>query len=542
MILINKKINLNNGEEKMKKLSKVFGILMAMAIVIMSVLPVNAATPSETYDVVLTKILMPNENALANWDSKNPTHNGITYDGRKLSNIEQFFGGGAKHLKGVCFEIHKYDENKPDKIGELVQDSGEFKNSQLTDAQGQINFKGLLEGKYIIVENKSKSTIEGKKQLANSKAVPMEISLPAYNAAGNRFTTIAQNNPLYVYPKNTVDEPNIHKYVNETDQRDTALIGEEKQFRITSKMPEGIKDYKVLEIEDQLSKGLTYVGNMEINVKKKNNNTVKVNLTTDYTTDAVEKTKNAKFKITFKETFIKSLEKDDEIIVTYKAVINEDAILGAENPNEAKIIYGHNPTDRKDKESEKPELHTGGKRFIKQDADKGTIKLKDAKFIVMNKEKTKYLKQTLSANKVVKNEWVDKSAVENKTYEQIESENKVTIFSSNNNGEFEVVGLPFGEKNKKPQEAGFTEYYIKEIKAPKDYALIIEPQLFKVDYQSYYQDPTNISGLKHSDPQVINNHKVTIPQTGGIGSVVVIVGGILITALGIYMKKRNSRV
>ncbi|MDY5965086.1 MAG: hypothetical protein SPJ36_08560, partial [Peptostreptococcus porci] len=64
----------------MKKLSKVFGILMAMAIVIMSVLPVNALKP-EMYDVVLTKILMPDENALASWDSKNPTHNGITYDG-----------------------------------------------------------------------------------------------------------------------------------------------------------------------------------------------------------------------------------------------------------------------------------------------------------------------------------------------------------------------------------------------------------------------------------------------------------------------------
>ncbi len=541
MILINKKINLNNGEEKMKKLSKVFGVLMALAIVIMSVLPVNALKP-EMYDVVLTKILMPDENALASWDSKNPTHNGITYDGTKLSNPEKFFGNGIKYLKGVCFEIHTYDESKPDKIGELVPNNGVFQNSQLTNDQGQISFKSLDKGKYVIVENKSKSTIEGKKQLANSKAVPMVISLPAYNAAGNKFTTIADNNPLYVYPKNTVDEPDIHKYVNETDQNDTALIGEEKQFRITSKMPEGIKDYKVLEIEDQLSKGLTYVGKMEINVKKKGNNNVKATLATDYTTDAKENTKNAKFKISFKESFIKTLEKDDEIIVTYKAVINEEAILGAENPNEAKIIYGHNPNDNKDKESEKPELHTGGKRFIKQDADQGTIKLKDAKFIVMNKEKTKYLKQTLSGNKVVKNEWVDKSEVDNKTYEQIESEKKVTIFSSNDKGEFEVVGLPFGKKNKKPQEAGFTEYYIKEIKAPKDYALIIEPQLFKVDYQSYYEDPTNISGLKHSDPQVINNHKVTIPQTGGIGSVVVIVGGILITALGIYMKKRNSRV
>lgn len=527
----------------MKKISKFLGILMAFAVIISSMLPatkVSAVTAAETYDVVLTKILMPDENALKNWDAKNPTHNGITYDGTKISNEEQFFGNGIKYLKGVCFEVHKYDESKPDKIGELVQNSGIFVNSQLTNEQGQINFKGLDEGKYIIVENKEKSTIEGKKQLANSKAVPMEISLPAYNAAGNKFTTIDKNNPLYVYPKNTVDEPDIHKYVNETDQRDTALIGEKKQFRITSKMPEGIKDYKILEIEDQLSKGLTYAGELAVNVKKKGNNVVPVNINTDYTTDAVENTKNAKFKITFKETFIKSLEKDDEIIVTYKAIINEDAIIGAENPNEAKIIYGHNPNDKKDKKSEEPELHTGGKRFVKKDA-KSDTKLKDAKFLVLNKEKTKYLKQTLVGDKVTKNEWVDKSEVEGKTYEQIETDKKVTIFSSDNNGEFEVVGLPFGEKNKKPQEAGTTDYYIKEIKAPKDYALITEPQMFTIGYNSYYKDPTNINSLTKADPDVINNNKVTIPQTGGIGSIIVIAGGVLITTLGIYMKKRNSR-
>lgn len=511
----------------MKKISKFFGVLMAFAIIISSMLPatkVSAVAVAETYDVVLTKILM---DSVEGWPKPaDPSK----YNGGKINNIADYFGDNSKTLDGVWFEIRKDSEN-----GQIVSEG-------LTNNGGIIEFIGLNEGTYYITENKEKSTVEGKKELAKSAAIPMKITLPVWKADGTKFTTKSDNNPLYVYPKNTVDEPDVHKYVNETDQNDTALIGEEKQFRITSEMPEGIKDYKLLEISDQMSKGLTYKNNMVVKVKKKAGGESIVNKGNDFTVDGdVIDTKEAKFNIKFKETFIKTLVKGDIIEVTYKAIINEDATLGAENPNTAKLIYGTNPSSKKEKESEKPELHTGGKRFVKKDA-KSDTKLKDAKFLVLNKEKTKYLKQTLTDGKVTKNEWIDKSEVENKTYEQIEAEKKVTIFSSGENGEFEVVGLPFGAVNKKPQEAGNTEYYIKEIKAPKDYALITEPQMFIVNYNSYYQDPTNIDSLTKADPDVINNNKVTIPQTGGIGSIIVIAGGILITTLGIYMKKRNSRV
>ncbi|WP_330164169.1 pilin N-terminal domain-containing protein, partial [Streptococcus pneumoniae] len=47
-----------------------------------------------------------------------------------------------------------------------------------TDSNGQIRFTGLKEGKYIIVEDKTKSTIAGKEELANSKAVPVVVELP----------------------------------------------------------------------------------------------------------------------------------------------------------------------------------------------------------------------------------------------------------------------------------------------------------------------------------------------------------------------------
>lgn len=508
MILINKKINLNNGEEKMKKLSKVFGILMAMAIVLLSVLPVNAAAPSETYDIVVHKVLLkslegfPKEGGTPGIDGK------TNYDGAKISNLEGYFGNGAKTVKGVYFEVVDKSTNKVVKEG-------------ATGDNGEVAFNGLAAGTYIVRENKSKTVLSGE---LNGKmpgsTIPITIVLPVYKAAGGKFTT--GENALHVYPKNTVDEPTIEKSVTESkNMHDTVGIGQTKPFIIESVMPDKIEDYKVLRYTDQFSKGLSYQG--ELKVFK---NDVEVTKDNNYeVTEPGLGTKNAKITVNFKESYIKTLRKGDKIKITYNATVNEDAVMGAANPNEIKLEYSTNPDSIKEKKPENPELHTGGKKFIKKDNDLNKP-LDNAEFVIKNsKEKTaKYLKQDPTTLKI---EWVD-------------SKDTATKFVSKSGGLFEVKGLPYGAKGNNNTQ-GESTYYLEEIKAPTGYSLNTEAIEFKVNATSYYKDPTNIS-LGIADPQVINNHKVTIPQTGGIGSVVVIVGGILITALGIYMKKRNSRV
>lgn len=486
----------------MKKLSYfLFTALAALAMIFSSLGTVTAfATTEQTYDIVLTKIKM---NDLTNWP-KQTGEDGTKYTGQKLDNIAGYFGAGATTLEGVHFEVHEYDSSKTGNIGTLVQEGK-------TNAAGQITFTGLKEGKYIIVEDKTKSTIAGKEELANSKAVPLVVELPVYKAEGGTFTT--GDNALYVYPKNTVDKPSIDKVVSEDAKHDTALIGETKTFKVTSTMPEGIKDYKKLTFTDKFSAGLTYTGNL---VVKKGNTVVDPS---NYSTDGTSAvgTKAAAISIAFKEDYIKTLNPKDVITITYDAVINEEAVMGAANPNDVKLTYGTNPDSTKEvKPDENPELHTGGAKFVKKDQTTKAA-LKDAEFKVTNTE-GKYLKQTVSNGKVVKNEWVS-------------SQNDGTVIKSNNNGEFEVKGLPYGTAGNKNTE-GSTTYKLVETKAPTGYALLTNAIEFTVSSDSY----SNAQKLN-----TINNNKVTIPQTGGIGSALVIAAGVLVVGLGFIAKRRSAK-
>ena len=239
----------------MKNVKRYFlSFLAALSIVLLAFgADKTFATTEETYDIVLTKIKM---NDLTKWP-KQTGEDGTKYTGQKLDNIQSYFGAGSETLPGVWFEVHKYDDSKSDKVGDLV--AGQ---EGQTDAAGQITFKNLPAGKYMIVENKEKSTLASKEQLAKSAAVPVEITLPVFKAEGGWYTT--GTDAVHVYPKNTVDKPTIDKVVNDSDKHDTATIGEKKTFKVTSKMPEGIADYKVLTYTDTFSKGLSYAGNLKV--------------------------------------------------------------------------------------------------------------------------------------------------------------------------------------------------------------------------------------------------------------------------------------
>lgn len=488
----------------MKKLSYfLFTALAALAMIFSLLGTVTAfAATEQTYDIVLTKVKL-SEDSLKNF----PKGEGKdSYTGAKLDSGTYF--GTEDTLPGVFFKVYQYSDSAADHIGAAAQ--GTVVEGQ-TDSKGQITFKGLREGKYIIVEDKTKSTIAGKEELANSKAVPVVVELPVYKAEGGTFTTGAD--ALYVYPKNTVDKPSIDKVVSEDAKHDTALVGETKTFKVTSTMPEGIKDYKVLKFTDKFSAGLTYTGKLVVK-----NGATDVD-PSNYSTTGTDPvgTKGAAISIAFKEDYIKTLSPKDVITITYDAVINEEAVMGAANPNDVKLTYGTNPDSTKEvKPNENPELHTGGAKFEK--VDKATsAKLAGAKFVVTNEAGDKYLKQTAASGTTpAKNEWVANKA-------------DATVFTSAADGTFEVKGLPYGEKGN-DNATGETKYKLVEVEAPNGYALLQQPVEFTISSTTY-------TGAINQ----VNNNKVTIPQTGGIGSALVIAAGVLVVGLGFIAKRRSAK-
>ena len=509
------------GEENMKKLTKIlFTLFAALSLIVSSLGSViafaeqaNAPAADEKYDIVLTKVKLTD---LSEWP-KQTGENSTNYTGQKLT-VTDYFGAGAETLANVWFEVHQGTA-----AGPIVKEG-------LTGADGTITFTGLSAGKYYIVENKAKSKLTSSEQLANSAAVPVEIELPVFKAGGGWYTT--GTDAVHVYPKNTVDKPDVKKVVNETDMHDTSLIGESKTFKITSTMPEGIKDYQVLTFNDTFSKGLSYNGGFTPTLTRAGVETAIPATAYTFVEPAVG-TKAAKLSIVFNKEYIATLEPKDVITIKYNAYINEDAIMGAANPNDISLTYGTNPSETKtvvpttppNEETPNPELHTGGKKFKKQ--DKVTqAGLSGAQFVVKNSDGTKFLKQTTVDGKVTKTEWVD-------------SQTDATVFTSQADGTFEVVGLPYGTANQKASE-GSTDYQLVEIKAPEGYALLQQPITFTVNATSYYQDPTAVD-LVAADPQKVDNNKVTIPQTGGIGSVVVIVAGVLVAGFGLMLKRRLAK-
>ncbi|VTY21856.1 SpaH/EbpB family LPXTG-anchored major pilin [Streptococcus anginosus] len=507
----------------MKNVKRYFlSFLAALSIVLLAFgADKTFATTEETYDIVLTKIKM---NDLTKWP-KQTGEDGTKYTGQKLDNIQSYFGAGSETLPGVWFEVHKYDDSKSDKVGDLV--AGQ---EGQTDATGQITFKNLPAGKYMIVENKEKSTLASKEQLAKSAAVPVEITLPVFKAEGGWYTT--GTDAVHVYPKNTVDKPTIDKVVNDSDKHDTATIGEKKTFKVTSKMPEGIADYKVLTYTDTFSKGLSYAGNLKVQ-----KNGVDIDPSSYTLTQPAVGDKGATIKVEFKADYIKTLTSSDTIKITYDATINEDAVMGAANKNDVKVTYGTNPSvTKEEKPSETPELHTGGAKFKKQSKEGNALagaifelQDKDGHQITWTADLIKANKAAIDAGKFSTS---DTTATQTSATTQPTAGQPIYLLSAND-GTFEIKGLAYGSANKAHDATDAeTEYQIKETKAPEGYALLQQVIKFKVSHDSYSATNKVVT--------VVNN-KVTIPQTGGIGSALVIAAGVLVVGLGFIAKRRSAK-
>ncbi|MFM0598718.1 SpaH/EbpB family LPXTG-anchored major pilin [Streptococcus suis] len=201
---------------------------------------------------------------------------------------------------------------------------------------------------------------------------------------------------------------------------------------------------------------------------------------------------------------------------------------------------------------DQPKVITHGKRFIKTDNvdNLGGEKLLGAEFVVMNAQnqylalkseqdqtdavnKYKQAEQDyLTAVKASNDQDGAKKAARDAAYETLNmqwkwvaDESQAFKFISSTEGKFEVKGLKAGT------------YYLKETKAPEGYALPSDKIQFTVNRGSWGSgEEVNTTNF-----QQVKNKKITIPQTGGIGTVVFTVVGLSTMVFAfIAMKKRQA--
>ncbi|HFR3663657.1 TPA: SpaH/EbpB family LPXTG-anchored major pilin [Streptococcus suis] len=200
---------------------------------------------------------------------------------------------------------------------------------------------------------------------------------------------------------------------------------------------------------------------------------------------------------------------------------------------------------------EKPKVITHGKRFIKTDNVEGlgtSEKLTGAEFVVMDGQ-NRYLALKTSETKdrevqtynqaeqayltALKTGAADaEKATRDAAYEAlnmqwqwVSEEGQAFKFISSKDGKFEVKGLKEGT------------YFLKETKAPEGYALPSDKIPFQVSQGSWGAGEE----VTTNNFQQVKNKKITIPQTGGIGTLVFTVVGLSVMAFAyIAMKKRQA--
>lgn len=414
-----------------------------------------------------------------------------------ITNLTDWFGEGAKGLQGVVFDVYKVEQSEYEKMvensesydtKEKVESFIQNKSAQrspATDAEGHTKVT-LGEGYYWVIQ-KPLTTI------ATYTAVPFGLTLPYTNSEGT-----GNLSEINVYPKNIlVDElPTVSKSLDTASTiNGSQYIGQQFGWTVTSDVPKGIGEYSVYKFTDKLNEGLDYV---DLDMPKE----LGLIEDEDYQVDYDSTSRN--LTLTINKNGIKNLINIDTIKFNIVTKMNKEAVPGTPIKNTISLTYQTPHTNGAvtitPNTTSPANVVTGGHKFKKTIDTEDGDGLPGAKFVVQND----------SEQFVIQNSESQISFTTNP--------GDATEFISSNEGTFEVNGLAFGN------------YTLVEVKAPEGYALPTNP---KTSF--------TVSENSHSNTTTIVNKKITIPQTGGMGTILfTIVGlGLMIFAI-VYYKKTNQ--
>lgn len=400
------------------------------------------------------------------------------------------------------------------------------KNAIVTDKNGTASFKGLdLNALYVFAETNATNAVlasDGKTKVNVTKvSVPFLVSLPF---TGKDGTTVKD---LKVYPKNSTGEDTIDKKIVENGKdktTTTANIGDTINYKVTYSIPVGENGLKSLVVTDTMSKGLTFADNVEV----KNGTTIvdseNYKVVPDTNADGITTT-----TITFTENYCKKLPSNttQTFTITYKATLNENAVLGKDgNTNNVIVKY----TDKDDIEritDKKPTtVFTYGIDLLKK--GEGEAKLAGVEFTLTD--------STGKAVKVKKND-------SDTFYTPGGESNTVTTDA----GKIYIRGLKPGT------------YQLTETKTNAGYVLLKDPVVIVIKDDKATGDATATVGGKPVTMQndqknsgsktaevpltVVNSKGFDLPATGGRGIALFTIAGIAIVAAAgslLFMRKRSK--
>lgn len=515
----------------MKKMKKLFAILMTMAMVMGLSITGFAA-----------------DNIVGNNDDVGT----ITVKGIEKTNLTDVMAypiAMAEYdettgvFTGYSNPYHIVDITKPT-LAELQQIYDKIKGTSVVGSfsleydSGSNTYKATEKpvGMYLIVVPSTEATTYNL-AVASIKYTSNGTS-NAINPADLTMTTKTEGSVTWV-KKDT--EVNVDKTV-ENKEGTTADIGDTLNYSVSiDPIPHYSGDYPKLEVKDVLSAGLTYNEDLKVTIDG-----TELNENEDYTTsyDSSKRTITVNFVVNDDYTLNSYAGK--EVIISYTAELNNQALLnGGENSNEVTLDYTRDSTVAGDDTFDEDTTYTytfdidgqtlgsltkGILNKYGEEIDQETqenLPLKDAEF-------------TLYTNIACTDEYKYANDVFSGTT------------TTDTSGQMKITGLADGI------------YYLKETKAPDDYTL--NTHVYKIVIQSTI-DPTTgelaswtitiddtaitsfvmdqgtarVDGAK-GEVDIQNTKLAELPSTGGMGTTLFTIAGcvIMISAAGLFFATRKK--
>ena len=331
-------------------------------------------------------------------------------DGKQLNSTAKFevTKNGIKEEKEITGRL-TIAENVPVDADHLEDDIYVIKETKAPDEYCE--FDGTI------------TITVSKKEKADGSGYETSMKYTVVDSKGNDITGkkdanvyLNEDGNIYVEVKNYKD-PEIHKGVKDIKNQDSGYNADEiHSWVIESDIPKNIEEYKFYNIVDDIDYRLKFEGINNVTVKIGN---TKLAEGTDYkiaytenATGVQDKTKSGTLTLTFIDTDNSMNTSDkiknnagEKIQVTFKTSFAKDengnllAAMGEQVENQAKLEYKNSSSDNKVvKESEKPEVHTGGVTLYKYYVANGEkVSLAGARFgIYANEEDAKNNKNVIA--------------------------------------------------------------------------------------------------------------------------------------------------
>lgn len=217
----------------------------------------------------------------------------------------------------------------------------------------------------------------------------------------------------------------------------------------------------------------------------------------------------ATFAVVFKSATLASEKFYDaeNVVVTYTADLNEKAKLNTAIRNTDGLVYGNDSDTNFEPGKTSPDVFTYGMKVVKVNGNDTTQKLAKAKFQIFTDPEAK---TPLTV--------------------KVDDKNVNVVAETGDNGEatFVLEGTTTTFKFDATQT-----YYAKEIAAPADYNL--NSSVFKVNIDKS-KEYTFVGNVTVDGNNAVANYPVTVPSTGGMGTMMFYVGGAaLIACAGVLL-------